>query len=111
MMPSTKSVLISVVALATAGLPFGGARADETTPNLAGTYQCEPQPAPCRSGQTFTVTQSGDQIEFKSETGFAGQAKFTSRVSLSGTPPWNSLGIITPENQVQWSNGTQWQKM
>jgi hypothetical protein len=107
----TKSVLISVIATATASLLLGTARADETPPNLAGTYRCEPQPAPCQSGQTFTVTQSGDQIEFKSDNGFVGHAKFTSRISLSGTPPWNSLGVITPDNHVQWSNGTQWRKM
>ena len=106
----SKSILISVVALATAGLPFGDARADETLPNLAGTYQCEPQPAPCQSGQTFTLTQSGDQIEFKSENGI-GHAGFTSPISLSGPPPWNSLGVITHDNHVQWSNGTEWRKM
>jgi hypothetical protein len=87
------------------------AQADDSLPNLTGSYRCEPQPAPCRSGQTFTVTQNGDQIEFKSDTGFVGQAKLTSRISLSGTPPWNSLGVITADNNVQWSNGTQWRKM
>jgi hypothetical protein len=110
-MLSKISVLISVVALATAGLPFGSARADETLPNLAGTYRCEPQPAPCQSGQTFTITQSGDQIEFKAENGLVGHAKFTSSISLSGSAPWNSLGVITPDKHVQWSNGTQWRKM
>jgi hypothetical protein len=61
-------ILISVVATVTASLLLGAARADETPPNLAGTYRCEPQPAPCHSGQTFTVTQSGDQIEFKRDS-------------------------------------------
>jgi hypothetical protein len=107
----SKSILISIVTLATAGLPVGGTRADEQLPNLAGTYRCEPQPAPCQSGQTFTLTQSGDQIEFKSENGFVGHAKFTSAISLSGLAPWNSLGVITPDKHVQWSNGTQWRKM
>ena len=107
----SKSILIFVVAIATAGLPPGTVRADESVPNVAGTYRCEPQPAPCRSGQTFKVTQKGDQIEFKSENGVAGQAKFTSRISLSGTAPWNSLGVITPDNHVQWSNGIQGKKM
>jgi len=104
------SVLISV-AIAATGLFLGGSRADETLPNLAGSYRCEPQPAPCKTGQTFTVTQTDDQIEFKSDNGFVGHAKFTSRISLSGTPPWNSLAVITPDNHVQWSNGTQWRKM
>jgi hypothetical protein len=107
----SKSVLISVVALVAAGLPFGNAHADERLPNLAGTYRCEPQPAPCQSGQTFTVTQNGDHIEFKSETGLTGHARFTSPISLSGAPPWNSHAVITPDKHVQWSNGTQWRKM
>jgi hypothetical protein len=107
----TKSVLVSVIATATASLLLGTAQADDSLPNLAGSYRCEPQPAPCRSGQTFTVTQNGDQIEFKSDTGFVGQAKLTSRISLSGIAPWNSLGVITADNSVQWSNGTQWRKM
>jgi hypothetical protein len=106
----SKSILISVAALATAGLPFGATRADEQLPNLAGTYRCEPQPVPCQ-GQTFTVTQNGDQIEFNSENGLVGQAKFTSPISLSGSAPWNSLAVITPDKHVQWSNGTQWRKM
>jgi hypothetical protein len=106
----SKSILISVVALAAAGLPFGATRADEQLPNLAGTYRCEPRPAPCQ-GQTFTVTQNGGQIEFKSENGLVGQAKFTSPISLSGSAPWNSLAVITPDKHVQWSNGTRWRKM
>jgi hypothetical protein len=107
----SKSVPISVLAAAAASLLLGTVQADNSLPNLAGSYRCEPQPAPCQSGQNFTVTQNGDQIEFKSDNGFVGQAKLTSRVSLSGTPPWNSLGVVTPDNHVQWSNGTQWRKM
>jgi hypothetical protein len=74
----SKSVLISVVALVAAGLPFGNAQSDETLPNIAGTYRFEPQSAPCQSGQSFTLTQDGDQIEFKSENGPVGHARFTS---------------------------------
>ena len=103
----SKSLLISVVALATAGLPSGDTRAGDTLPNLAGAYRCEPQPVPCQSGQTFTVTQSGDQLEFKSDIGLVGRARLTSPISLSGSPPWNSLAMITPDRYVQWSNGTQ----
>jgi hypothetical protein len=107
----SKSVLISVIALTTAGLPLEESRVAETLPNLAGTYRCEPQPAPCQSGQTFTLTQNGPQVEFKSENGFVGHARFTSPISLSGSPPWNSLAVITPDKHVQWSNGTHWRKM
>jgi hypothetical protein len=106
-----KSVLFSVVAIATTNLLLGAAHADDRLPNLAGSYKCEPQPSPCQSGQTFTVTQEGDQIEFKSDNGFVGQAKLTSRISLSGRAPWNSSGVITADNHIEWSNGTQWRKM
>jgi hypothetical protein len=37
-------------------------------------------------GQTFAVTQKGDQIEFKGDNGLVGQAKLTSRISLTGSP-------------------------
>jgi hypothetical protein len=108
----SKFVLISLIASTAASLLLGTALADEATPNLAGTYRCEPQPAPCHSGQTFTVTQTGAELEFKSDAGAVGHAKFTSSISLSAAAPWNSLGVITAENRViQWSNGTQWRKM
>jgi hypothetical protein len=107
----SRSVLISVVAMTAASALPGTVRADQALPNLSGRYRCEPQPAPCRSGESFTVTQSGDQIEFKSNNGFVGNAKLTSRISLSGLPPWNSLGVITAENRIEWSNGTQWRKL
>jgi hypothetical protein len=111
MMPPSRCVLISVVAMtATSALP-GIVRADDALPNLSGKYRCEPQPDPCRSGQMFTVTQSGDQIEFRSDNDLVRNAKLTSRISLSGLPPWNSLGVITAEDRIEWSNGTQWRKM
>jgi hypothetical protein len=106
-----KSVSISLIATAAASLLLGAARSDEAPLNLAGTYRCEPQPAPCVAGQSFTVAQNGDRIEFKSDSGAVGQAKFTSSISLSGIAPWNSLGVITADNQIQWSNGTQWRKI
>jgi hypothetical protein len=108
----SKSVLISLVAAAAASLLLGTALADEPLPNLAGTYRCEPQPAPCQSGQTFTVNQTGAELDFKRDKGVAGHAKFTSSISLSGMAPWNSLGVITVgDRAIQWSNGTQWRKM
>jgi hypothetical protein len=88
----TRSVLIFVVAMTAASVLPGTVRADEALPNLSGRFRCEPQPAPCRSGEMFTVTQIGDQIEFKSDNGLVGNAKLTSWISLSGLPPWNSLG-------------------
>jgi hypothetical protein len=107
----TRSVLRFVVAMTAASVLPGTVGADEARPNLSGRYRCEPQPEPCRAGQMFTVTQSGDQIEFKSDNGLVGNAKLTSRISLSGLPPWNSLGLITTDNRIEWSNGIQWRKL
>lgn len=76
----SKTILISPVATATTTLCPGTARADEALPDLAGTYRSEPLPAPCQSDQSFTVTQRGDQIEFKSDAGYVGHAKLTSRI-------------------------------
>jgi hypothetical protein len=106
-----KPVPISLIATVAASLLLGTARAEEAPPILVGKYRCEPQPAPCHAGQTFTVTQNGGRIEFKSDSGAVGHAKFTSSISLSGIAPWNSLGVITADHQIQWSNGTQWRKM
>ena len=105
-----RSVLISVVLTAASALPTT-LHADDAPPNLSGTYRCEPQPDPCRLGQMFTVTQSGDQIDFKGDSDFVGHAKITSRITLSGLPPWNSLGVITAGNRIEWSNGTQWRRL
>jgi hypothetical protein len=107
----TRSVLIFLVAMTAASVLPGTVRADEALPNLSGRYRCEPQPDPCRTGETFMVTQSGDQIDFKGDNGLVGNAKLTSRISLSGLPPWNSLGVITAEKRIEWSNGTQWRKL
>jgi hypothetical protein len=106
-----RCAFIFVVATTSASALPGAVRADDALPQLSGTYRCEPQPDSCRSGQVLTVTQSGDQIEFKSDNGLVGHAKLTSRISLSGLPPWNSLGVITAANCIEWSNGTQWRKM
>jgi hypothetical protein len=106
----SRCVLVSLIAIVTAGLARW-TLAGEAMPNLAGTYRCEPQPSPCRSGQTFTVTQNGDQIEFKSDTGYVGHAKPTSPISVGASPTWSSLGAIAADSHIEWSNGTKWRPM
>jgi hypothetical protein len=101
-----KPVLI-VAAMAVTAMS-GSAQAQQ--PNLAGTYRCQPEPGPCKNGQTYTVTQSGATVDFKNEKGEIGQAKLTSNISLSAGSPWNMLGTITAPNAIQWSDGTQWIK-
>jgi hypothetical protein len=105
----SRCVLVALIAIITANLP-PWALAGEALPNLAGTYPCEPQPSPCRSGQPFTVTQNGDHLD-KSDNGYVGHAKLTSPISVSAWPTWNSLGVITSDNHIEWSNGTKWRPM
>lgn len=105
-----KSVPILICAMMAAAAVPAAVQAQQP-PNLSGTYRCEPEPSPCKNGQTFTVTQSGTKVDFKDEKGEAGEAKLTSNISLSAGAPWNMLGVITSDNRaVQWSNGTQWRK-
>jgi hypothetical protein len=98
--------VISIVALAPCE-PF----AQGSAPNLGGTWRCAPDASSCQSGgQTFTVTQSGDNLDIKNDKGDVGHALLTSNISLSASPPWNMLGVILPDGAIQWSNGTKWQK-
>jgi hypothetical protein len=106
-----RSILIAVSAFALLGSLPQTASGEGAEPNLAGTYGCEPAPEQCRSGRIFEVTQTGAHLEFKSDTGLVGQAAFTSNISLSAFPPWNSLGVITsPDGVIEWSNSTTWRK-
>jgi len=82
-------------------------------PNLSGTYSCEGDETTCGwSGWTFTITQTGADLSIRNEKGDVGNAKLTSRITLSAGPIWNMLGtIVSTDNRViQWSNGTTWRK-
>jgi hypothetical protein len=99
-----------IVVLGASTLP-GSAQAQQgARVNLAGAYRCEPQPSPCPwPGQTMAITQNGSDLELKNDQGaFAG--KLTSDITVSSTPPWNSIGLVLPDHSIQWSNGTKWQK-
>jgi hypothetical protein len=87
-------------------------QAEEALPNLSGIYRCEADPAPCKdSGQTFTVSQSGAKFAAKNDKGDVGAGAVTSKISVSLGPPWNTLGIILPDNKtIEWSAGTKWLK-
>ena len=87
--------------------------ANPALPDLSGTYRCEGNETKCGwSGSSFTVTQSGSDIQIKNEKGDTGNAKLTSNVTLVAGPIWNMLGVIaSPDNHlIQWSNGTTWRK-
>jgi|SRR5581483_2709288 hypothetical protein len=76
--------------------------------DVSGHYRCEPQPAPCRAS-TFSAAQSGDKVELKSDSGEIGEARLTSRSTLSAGAPFNMLGVIRA-GAIEWSNGTRWVK-
>jgi hypothetical protein len=49
-------------------------------------------------------------LDVKNDKGDVGQIKLNSESSLSAGPPWNMLGVILPNNSIQWSNGTVWRR-
>jgi hypothetical protein len=81
-------------------------------PDLSGTYRCEGNTEACKSAASFTVTQSGADLQIKTDKGDVGTAKLTSNISISAGPTWNMLGLVmSPDNHaIQWSNGTTWRK-
>ena len=110
-MSATLPSVLAISMLAALSLPKQ-VQAEEALPNLSGTYRCEADPAPCKdSGQTFTVSQSGAKFEAKNDKGDVGAGTVTSKISVSLGPPWNTLGIILPDNKtIEWSAGTKWRK-
>jgi hypothetical protein len=110
-MSATLSSVAAIIMLAGVSMPEQ-AHAQDALPNLSGTYRCEADPASCKnSGQTFTLSQSGDKLEVKNEKGEVGAGMVTSKISVSLGPPWNTLGVILPDNKtIEWSAGTKWLK-
>ena len=105
------SLLVAVAVLAVSSLAGTATAQTAITANFAGAYRCEPDPSSCKnSGQTFTVTQSGNTLELKSDDGAVGQAKLTSNTTMSVGGPWNMVGVVIPDGRIQWSNGTVWRK-
>jgi hypothetical protein len=107
-----KSMFVLTVATLAATSFSGAANAQPAAAtNFAGTYRCAPEPSSCKnSGQSFTVTQSGNNLELKSDDGDFGQGKLTSNISMSVGGPWNMVGVLLSDGRIQWSNGTVWSK-
>jgi hypothetical protein len=106
-----KKLLLSSFVVGLSAALAGPAAAQGVAPNLSGTYRCEPEPVSCQwSGQTFTIQQSGTKLDMKNDKGDVGQGLLSSNSTLSVGAPWNMLGVIEPDNRIQWSNGTQWRK-
>lgn len=105
-------VAISAALIAAAVFGEVQTQAASTSTNLAGSFRCGPDMKVCQwSGQTFTVTQKGNQLEIKNNKGDEGTAILTSNISVSAGPPWNMLGVISPDGKtISWSNGSEWRK-
>jgi hypothetical protein len=103
---------VSAIFAAAALLTAAGVQAAEQRPNIAGTYRCQTGASNCQwSGNTFTVTQTGNELEVKNDKNEIGHGTVTSNITVSMGPPWNMLGVISNNNrQIEWSNGTLWNK-
>ena len=107
---SYKLIRISALA-ALAAFAIPGAALAQQSADVIGSYQCVPEPSPCQwPGQTMSITQSGSALELKHQDAEIAEAKLTSNITISGGPPWNSIGIALPDHSIQWSNGTLWRK-
>jgi hypothetical protein len=84
-------------------------QAQTAMPNLSGNYRCEPQPMSCRWGQAFSISQSGNTLDLKSDKGEQGSGRLTSATTVSAGPPWSMLGVLY-DGAIEWSNGTKWYK-
>ncbi|MGB6536707.1 MAG: hypothetical protein WBF58_12190 [Xanthobacteraceae bacterium] len=79
--------------------------------DVGGTYQCKPNPDPCLwSGQSATISQSGDKLTIKGADGAIADAGLTSPTTISAAATFNSIGIIRPDHSIDWSDGTTWSK-
>ena len=104
-----RTLAIAAVLMLTSASAFAQGAASNAAANIAGTYRCEPEPSPCVRGQTFTITQSGNTAELKSDKGEQVQARVTSSTTLSAGPTWNMFGVVHG-GTIEWSNGTRWRK-
>jgi len=108
-MPGTIASILTrtTIAAMAAAVPAHAEPAQQ--PNFTGNYRCEPDPAAC-SSPTFSVTQSGGNLVIKDDKDVSGNGSVTSNISLSVGAPWNMLGVVLPDNRIQWTNGTVWRK-
>ncbi len=108
---SKASTLLSVSAIAVVDTLLIAGTSQAAPPNLAGTYRCQPAPAPCLwPGHSPAITQSGTNLQIKSDQGEISAAKLTSDTTISAGATFNSLGIIRPDHSIDWSDGTKWRK-
>jgi hypothetical protein len=109
--PMLKMLSFSTAAAVAAFALCGQAQAQAAAlPNVAGTYKCQPQPIACQWGATVSITQEGNKVALDNDKGSFADAKFTSNITLSASPPFSANGLIMPDHSIEWSNGTRWVK-
>jgi hypothetical protein len=102
---------VALVALGALALVGGAQAQGASPPDLAGTYQCKPNPDPCTwPGASPSISQSGDKLQIKGDNGGIADASMTSNTTISAAATFNSLGIIRPDHSIDWSDGTKWTK-
>jgi hypothetical protein len=80
-------------------------------PDLSGSYHCQQDPTPCMwSGQTPSISQSGNKLDIKNDQGEVAAGTLTSNITISVGGPMNSYGVIRPDHTIEWSNGNKWTK-
>jgi len=111
--PTQRGALLiaAVVMLGTLALVGRVQAQGAAPPDISGTYQCQPDPTPCLwSGQSPSVSQSGNKLDIKNDKGETASALLTSDITISAGGPMNSYGVIRPDHSIDWSNGNRWKK-
>jgi hypothetical protein len=93
-MPKNLSFISMIAALSALSLP-GPAQAQSTTPNLAGTYRCVPEPSSCQwQEQNPTISQTGATLQLNINKDEFAEGKLTSNITLG--PARLSMHSIEP---------------
>ena len=75
--------------------------------DFSGTYFCEPQPLPCRLGETYTIAQTGTDLVVTIPDGDTANGEISGDAVLTVGAPLNMLGLVR-NGAIEWSNGTKW---
>jgi hypothetical protein len=112
-MPKIVKTLLTASALIAlgAGVLAAANQAKAASPDLNGTYRCQPDPTPCLwTGQSPSISQTGTDLQIKNDKGESANAKLTSDTTITAGGPLNSFGIVRDDHTIDWSNGNIWHK-
>jgi hypothetical protein len=112
-MPKVAKTLLTASALIAlgAGVLAAANQAKAASPDLNGTYRCQPDPTPCLwTGQSPSIAQTGTDLQIKNDKGESANAKLTSDTTITAGGPLNSFSIVRDDHTIDWSNGNIWHK-